>query len=484
MGVVKKQGLQNTVISYVGSLLGFLNKVLLLPKIFVVEQVGLINVLASFSLLYAQISGFGVYSVVIRFFPQYKGEHQGVFLRLVFRWLFLGFLFLTILFVVFAEQAKLHLFNKSPLLQEYFNWILPLAFLILLFEVLDSYSRAILKSVFPSILKDFLLRVVFLIGIVCYYFDWLTFDGFVILFVLSYGLNLLLLLAYLSKEGALKIPRSTAKLYLKPIFSFGIFVFLAESSSLLVSTIDAIMLSEYNGLSDVGIYTTMVFLTSAFMIPYRSLSKVATPIVARLWQEDKRDQIQTLYSQFSLTSFSLGAVLFLAILANIEVLFLILPQEYVKGVYILVVIGMARMVELFYGLNNAIMVNSPKYVIDLGLAIFLIVLTITTNFLFIPTYGMKGAAFASFLSIVAINVLRGIFLKKLFNFRLFNMKSVTLILLFIGSLVAFYFLEFNNMWLELAANNLVLCFFLASVLVLKLSPELNKWLIEVRERIS
>ena len=88
MGVVKKQGIQNTIVSYVGSGLGFLNKILLFPIVFGLEQVGLLNVLSSITLLYAQVAGFGIYNVIIRFFPEYQKKDKKGFLSLVLVWFF------------------------------------------------------------------------------------------------------------------------------------------------------------------------------------------------------------------------------------------------------------------------------------------------------------------------------------------------------------------------------------------------------------
>ena len=226
MGVVKKQGLQNTVISYAGGALGFLNKVFLLPKVFLLEQVGLVNVMMSFSLLYAQFSGFGIYSVVIRFYPQYKKEHRAAFLKLVLKWLFVGFFVLTALFFFFQNWIREGLFEKSALLQNYFFWILPLAFFILLLEVLDSYSKALLKTVAVSLIKDVVFRLLFFVLIILFYLDLLNFDLFVYLFVGAYGLLVVLMIGYLIKIQAFKLDNKGLKIYsLSPILAFGLYVF-------------------------------------------------------------------------------------------------------------------------------------------------------------------------------------------------------------------------------------------------------------------
>ncbi|MFT6745745.1 MAG: O-antigen/teichoic acid export membrane protein [Glaciecola sp.] len=484
MGVVKKQGIQNTIVSYVGSGLGFLNKVLLFPKIFVLEQVGLVNVLGSITLLYAQVAGFGVYNVIIRFFPQYQKENKKGFLSLIIMWFLLGFALCTGLFLIFHDYTKEYLFAKSPLLQEYFHWIAPLAFLVLFFEVLASYARALLKSVFASFLKDFVLRLLMTIVVVLFYFDLIDFSAFIALFVGTYFVLVLIMLGYFMYLGELKLGKlNIVPSEFKQLLKFGGFVFLAESSSLLVSNIDAFMLTAYNGLADPGIYTTMIFLTSAFLIPYRGMAKIATPIIPRLWKENKTDEIQSLYTKFSATNFFMGGVLFMLILANIELLFLFLPPEFRAGLLVFTIVGLARLAEVLYGINGVILVNSSKYKVDLIFAVILIVITIVTNYLFIPIWGMMGATVASFICIVLINFIRGMYLRRAFGFKLFNKQILLSIGFFSVAFAALNLINISSLMIEMLLKNLVvIILFALPVLYLKLAPEINKTLQELRRK--
>ena len=194
MGIVIKQGIQNTILSYIGAVLGFVNKLNFLPKILHVEQVGLINIIASIALLYAQFSGFGVYQIILKFYPYYSTQKKGDFLTLILFWITIGFGLVTVAFLFFDVFVQENFLQNSPLLLQYYYWIIPLAAFIFLTEVLDSYSKAILKSVFSSFVKDIFLRLIFLIGIALYWFKWIDFDVFVKFTVFSYLITLLLLL--------------------------------------------------------------------------------------------------------------------------------------------------------------------------------------------------------------------------------------------------------------------------------------------------
>ena len=109
----------------------------------------------------------------------------------------------------------------------------------------------------------------------------------------------------------------------------------------------------------------MGFFVSAFLIPYRSLSKIATPIVPRLWKENKMAELQKLYVQFSLTNFFVAGTIFLFILINMDLLFLYLPDSFEIGIYVFVGIGLARLFEVMYGLNEVILISSSRYKMDL-----------------------------------------------------------------------------------------------------------------------
>ncbi|UOQ76851.1 hypothetical protein MUN84_20525 [Hymenobacter sp. 5516J-16] len=77
MGIVQRQGLRNTIISYIGLALGFVSTALVLPNFLEPQQLGVTATLASVATLYAQIAAFGFASVGIRFFPYFRHPESG-----------------------------------------------------------------------------------------------------------------------------------------------------------------------------------------------------------------------------------------------------------------------------------------------------------------------------------------------------------------------------------------------------------------------
>ena len=53
MGIVKRDSIAITVLSYVGVVVGYVNKILLFPNFLSEEQVGLTSILVSLAVMYA-----------------------------------------------------------------------------------------------------------------------------------------------------------------------------------------------------------------------------------------------------------------------------------------------------------------------------------------------------------------------------------------------------------------------------------------------
>ena len=82
MGVIKRQGIKNTITGYIGILIGFVNLIVIQPHFLTKEELGLTRILYSFSLLVAMFVPLGIGNATIKYFPQFKDpakKHHGFF---------------------------------------------------------------------------------------------------------------------------------------------------------------------------------------------------------------------------------------------------------------------------------------------------------------------------------------------------------------------------------------------------------------------
>ncbi|HRG60054.1 MAG TPA: polysaccharide biosynthesis protein, partial [Bacteroidia bacterium] len=63
MGIIQKQGIQNTIISYIGIIIGFVNVLILQPIMLSADEIGLTRILFSIATLFATIFPLGLNGV-------------------------------------------------------------------------------------------------------------------------------------------------------------------------------------------------------------------------------------------------------------------------------------------------------------------------------------------------------------------------------------------------------------------------------------
>ena len=289
MGIVKKDALRTTLISYIGLALGYVNKAFLFIIFLSTIEIGLVNLLTTTGLLFAQLSNLGSIYVTWRFFPFFRNEAKKHYGFLLFNVLIvcLGIFIFTLLFWVFNKEIGTYFQDKSPLFNQFAWWVIPVGIGNVLFMLFENHMRGMFKNILPVFLQDIGLRVVTTILLVVYALKYISFEVFLTTLMISNLLPAMVLMGYLVYHKELyyslkhiTIPRRFRKI----IVSFSLFSYINTLATMVVVTMDAVMIGGMIGLAATGIYTTMVQVTSAVLIPFRAMTRVSSPIVAKLWK--------------------------------------------------------------------------------------------------------------------------------------------------------------------------------------------------------
>ena len=138
------------------------------------------------------------------------------------------------------------------------------------FEVLLSISRSELKTVFPAVLREFVLRLLTLLLLAAYFINWIDFDQFIIYWIALYGLNVLLLCLYMLSFNYFKLqfgfPLFPDNSLAKKMLHYGGITLLTSSAAILVNRIDVLMLGYYLKIENVAFYTVAFFMGNALVI--------------------------------------------------------------------------------------------------------------------------------------------------------------------------------------------------------------------------
>jgi O-antigen/teichoic acid export membrane protein len=411
VGIIRRQSIQSSILFYIGAAIGFLSKILIFPNFLTPEEVGLSNILVTNAMLYAVFAAMGFSTMTLRFFPYFQDRtrRHHDFLTVLMIVPGIGFLLVTALVVIFQKPLMGYFEAKSPLMVEYFWYLIPLAFATLYFDLLDAYLRSLLKTVVPIFFREVVQRLLVVLSILLYAFGWLDFPQFVMVYVALLSSVTVLMLIYIAWLGHLHWrPRWSWRMrqLFRRILIFGGYTLLGNISVNVLYTIDGLMLAAYIGMDAVGIYTTNFYLSALILIPWRAIQKVAAPQVAEHWKSGDMVAMDKLYKRTSLINMGIGCFLYMTMIIGMDALFAFMPQVYREGSVVLIIIGATRLFDMITGLNGYIMVTSKYYRMDLVFNLLLVMLAILLNAILIPRYGILGAAVATAIALAVSNLFR------------------------------------------------------------------------------
>ena len=432
MGVIKRQTIRGSIYSYLGVIVGFFTLLYIIPKVLSTEQIGLTAILVAVSALYSQFSTLGFTNVIARMFPYFRDKdknHNGfVFITLAVG--MIGFAISLISFFILKPWIVESNQEKSPLLVEYIWYLVPLIFFRMFFLLLDTYNKMLFDATTGTFLSDLFQRIGNLCLLIAIYFNWINFPQYIFGYVLTlcfpavYLAGLLMYRKQFNIQPKLDFIQAPLR---KEMITLSVFGLLSGLSAVALKQIDTILLLGYYNLSLTGIYNISFYFGNIILIPGIAIGKISSTIIADAWKDKDMDTIQDIYYKSSINQLFAALLLFILMVTNLHNIFKILPPEYSGGEWVIVLIALSNLIVASTGVSVQIIGTSHKFKIQTYSMAVLVVLSVILYLIFIPIWGMVGAALVSLLSVSASSLLRVFYLQqnmKLYPYRLTHLKCV------------------------------------------------------------
>ena len=482
MGIIRKQSIHNSISLYIGIFIGAVNTILIYPFVFESnpEYWGLLQILVSYSVIFSSFSHLGGPSIFLRFFP--KAQVKSELLIFALSLCLIGFLLFALMFLFFKDSL-LSFIDATPLLQDHFYWVGVLVFALSFFDLFSSVSRSHLDSSTPVFLNEVFVRVCVLVLLALYHYEWIIFNQFLLFFISIYLIKLFILLFIQFKNKRLSFSMQSSKSDFKEQLKYGLYVITGGGAAILVSRFDMLMIEHYLDLKQVAYYGLAFFMGSVIRVPSRSISSISSPLIAKSFEQNNLSNIQSIYSKSSINLLIIGAILFLCILLNIDDILSILPEKFSHGKIVVLFIGAAQLVNLVAGLHGLILIHSSYYKSIVYFNLFLFLITFVTNLIFIPMYGINGAALATFISLLLFNAVRMIYVYKKMNFQPFSTKTAIAFLMIVVIYFGLNYIPLTSIALvNIVIRSLIACILVAfTVHHFKLSDDISSLIKEFRE---
>ncbi len=491
MGIVIKQSVYASAINYIGVLIGAINVIILFPLFLSPEEIGLYKAIFAMAAILAPFAQVGLARSTLRFFPRFNKSPKagGRFLSLIF---ILGIITITIFILLFqiVDSWVFAFFEqKAPELKDHYWAIIVLASLLVYIAIFEAYYKALLNVVVPTLIKEFFIRVLVSLLVALFFLDYISFEWFIQLSILSYAISLLILILYVVAKRQIKLDFSIfqiEKSFVKVLLKYMFFIMASAVGSVIVLQIDSLMVTAYLGLEQNGIYVIAFFMATVIEIPKRAIAQMSDSIIATSFEFERVDEIKKIYKQSSINQLILGSFVFLLIALNLDNIYGIMPKGelYESGKWVVIFIGLGKIMEMGFGVNSEIIISSKLYKSNIVFVMVLAVLTILLNILLIPKLGLLGAAISSFTSLFLFNLIKMIFIWNRFKFQPFS--KATLIALMIAGIsftTVCLLPTLENVYLNTVLVSVILIIvFGALTLILKPSKEIDKIMHDLKKR--
>lgn len=443
MGIVLKQSLNNTLITYLGFAIGAVNVLFLYTKFLTPEYVGLVGVILATSSILTPILAFGVPNTIVKYFSSFsKHEHTDSFLTLMLLLPFvlilplLGFAYLT------NDVIGDFLGKENAIVKGYVWHIFIIGFAMAYFEIFYAWAKVHMKSVFGNFMKEVFVRACTMVLLILVFKNTISVEFFLKALVGLYVIRMVFMKIYAYKLRMPKL-RFNWPENIQGILSYTVLIIIGGSAAVVLLEVDKVMLNQLVDIENVAYYGVAVYIAVVIGVPSRSMQQITSPLTAELLNEKDSEGLKTLYQKSSLTLFIASGILFLLIVLNVEELYILIPEAYRGGFFVVLIIGVVKVYDSLLGNNNAILYNSDHYRAVLLMGLLLAVITILFNFWLIPKFGIEGAAMASLLSFSIFNTIKLVYVKMKFGILPFTSATLKVfgLLILIGG--AFYFVDFS-----------------------------------------
>ena len=489
MGNVAKQSFLASISAYLGVAIGYVNIVILQPQFMTLEEIGLARTIMEISMFLVPFAFFGSGAAIVKFYPKFQ-EQIPKLLGLLIATMSLAFL--VVLSASYIFQSSLFGFfeEKAARVNDYFPLVFTLLFFMVVFNFFEAISKSNYKIVAANFLRDFAYKASHALIIILYGTDVLTLDQYLKGHIVIYVIITLILGTKVIRDFKISFDFTGLfdKLFAKEIFQFTTFSFMGSFGIIMVLSIDKIMISGLGGLEVNSIYTTAAYMALVIDLPRRYVSQIIHPYISNDLHTGNFSKINKNYRDTSNILIWLGGLAFLGITLNLQNIYSIMPNgdDFRTGYIIVFIIGLTKMIDMAFSINGEIIAISKYYRLNVILILILGIVTVITNSIFIPKYGMIGAASATLLTYVIFNIIKYLLLKTTFRLDPFSWKTLQII----GFLIGFYFLinmipTLGQPWIDLVLRSIIILVgFGISLLVLKPSQELHELITLLLKRLK
>lgn len=486
--MIGKQTIRGSIFSYLGVIIGFVSVIYLRSHGLSTEQNGELEVILSISIILTQFGSLGFFTASTRCFPYFRNpekNHHG-FLFLLLTVPLAGTLLIGLLYYVLRPVIG-DWGNYASFLEQYAPAILVLTAGTLLFNAFDNYNRvAQLDAATGTIYKEFLQKLTVALALAAVFIFPMPFEDFIWIWLFANIVPTVFMFLSTRRRGVLSLKPDLAfldKPMVSMLASVSGFAVISGLSTMIIQYIDRIMINGMINASETGIYGITAFFGTVVAMPARIMYRIGGVIIAEKWKTNDLSGIASIYRKSCSTQLLMGLLLFIGIWANINNILQLVPPEYAAGKYVIFFVSLSGLIDMATGMNGMILATSKYYRWDTYFFLALIGVTVLANYLFIPLWGISGAAAAATLTTLLFNLYRYGFIWKKFALQPFGWNNLLILITGVLTLLLSELIPQLPLIADIIIRSfLITLLYVGAIYFFRLSPEMNETIDSLKRR--
>lgn len=491
MGLVIRQSLKASISNYAGLVIGYINILILMPKVFQPAEVGISRFIIDISGVLAGFASLGLTFSMSRFFPKFFTKHNNRHNGFTFWVYFIPVIGLILLatILLFTGPSVLNLLKDGGSnTTAYIHIIIPLTAIMLFTLVTEQYCAQFGRIVVVNIARENGLRLINLLLIILVWQSILNFDEFIVWLLVSYSAVLVVDLIYLFSINPLDFKPdfdfiAQNKSIKKDFFSFTGITLLVSIGPLIITRSDYFSVSMAGGDNMLGIYSTAMSIAIMTELPKRVILPILQPIISKLTHDENWTELKSIVQKGSINQVLIGMFILLTLWFNADSIFQLMPngQIYKSGKWVILILGIGKLFELFSILQGIVINNSHFYRWNLLTTLACMAAIFMTYHFAVPLWAINGTALGVSAGLVAFAFFNHAIVYKYYQMHWLDFTWVKIILLFACMLGLHQILpQFHNVWMNIfLRSGALITLFTCLVFFLNLSKDLNQTVMQL-----
>lgn len=423
-----KESFYSFLIKISGMALGYIS-LLIITNIYGAHAFGTLTLAITLMSIFLVIPKFGLDTSLVRIIGELYTLKKMSEIIGVIKISFLFVAFLTAIFSIILYYSAPIIANsllEKPNMAIYFQIIAFAMIPNVLLIIISAVLRGMKLSSLYMFIHTALNQSIFLLFLLLNHLFNVT-ENLVLIYVISFVFSLCFgTFVFSGKIKNLNIKKMTIYEYdLFKIIKISSPMLLATSFALIMQWTDIIMLGIFESETEVGIYSSAQRIAGLTSLTLVAINAIAAPKFIEFYAKKDFKGLEKIAKQSTKIIFLTSAPLLLIFIFFSDLIMSFLGNEFIIGATVLIILSFGQFINSISGSVGYIMQMTDNQKIFQNVIIVASGLNILLNYFLIPKYGINGAAFASMITVVFLNITLVFLIKQKLGFLTIYLPGIT-----------------------------------------------------------